>query len=71
MASAVVEPKAGKLPFENRTAHSPCEDNGRRTVWLGWHTVEKVSMVPKGWLIRVRNPEWSARVKASLTGILP
>ena len=37
-------------------------------VWLGWHSVEKVSTEPKGLLKRVRNPLESARAKASLIG---
>ena len=44
------------------------EDIGRRTVWLGWHAVKKISTAPKGWLISVRNLELSARAKASLIG---
>ena len=46
-------------------------DNGWWTVWLGWHAVEKISIAPNGWLIRFRNPEWSARAKASLIEFRP
>ena len=31
-------------------------DSGRRAVWLGRHTPEKISGVPKARLRRVRNP---------------
>ena len=41
------------------------------TVWLGWHTVERISTVPNGWLRWVRNPSKSARAKASLIGFSP
>ena len=44
------------------------KDTIRWTVWLGWHSAEKVSAEPKGELNRVRNPVWSARAKARLTG---
>ena len=43
-----------------------CKDNYWWTVWLGRHTVENVSMVPNGRLIRVRNPEESAKAEAGL-----
>ena len=40
------------------------------TVWLGWHTAEKISVVPKGWLNPVGNRVESARAKASLIGFI-
>ena len=46
------------------------KDSSRWTVWLGRHPAENVSVGPKGWLRRVRNPLWNARVKASLTVFL-
>ena len=38
-----------------------------RTVWLGRHPAEKISVGPKGRLIPFRNRELSARAKACLT----
>ncbi len=44
------------------------KDHNRQTVWLGRHPAEKISVGPKGQLKRFRNPLWSARAKAGLTG---
>jgi hypothetical protein len=37
------------------------EDSCRRAVWLGRHPAEKISVGPKGKLIRLGNPEQSAK----------
>ena len=56
--------------FRIYIAYSHCENTCWWTVWLGWHSAEKISAEPKGWLNRVRNPVWSAKAKASLIGFL-
>ena len=45
-------------------------DNGRWAVRLGRRPLEKISRGPKGRLRRDRNPPWSVRAKAGLTGPL-
>ena len=47
-------------------AHSQ-ENSNWWVVWLGWRPVEKISIGPKDKLIRLGNPEQSARAKACLT----
>jgi hypothetical protein len=44
------------------------QDINRRAVWLGRHPAEKISVGPKDKLIRLGNPELSARAKACLNG---
>ena len=44
------------------------EDTSKWAVWLGRHPAEKVSVGPKGQLIRFRNPELSVRAKAGFSG---
>ena len=43
------------------------KDSSRRTVWLGRHPVEKISIGPKDKLIHVGNVEKSAKANACLT----
>ena len=57
------------LPFDVYVTYLLSRDTCRWTVCLGRNAVEMVSIAPKGWLNRVRNPVSSARAKASLTGI--
>ena len=40
------------------------EDSGWRTVWLGRHPVEKISMGPKGKLRRFRNPLFECKSRS-------
>lgn len=55
------------LPILNKFAYSFLwEDSSRRAVWLGRRPVEKISIGPKVKLIRLGNPELSARAKAWL-----
>ncbi len=57
------------LPFDVYVTYLLSRDTCRWTVCLGRNAAENVSVAPKGWLNRVRNPVLSARAKASLTGI--
>ena len=42
--------------FYDYVTYFSMKDSDWWTVWLGWHAVERISMAPKGWLKRVRNP---------------
>ena len=54
------------LPISIKVAHR-LRDSSRRAVWLGRRPIEKISIGPKDKLIRLGNPELSARAKACLT----
>ena len=58
------------LPFDDYATHMmQIMDTSRWTVCLGRNAAEMISVAPNGRLNRVRNPVWSARAKAGLTGI--
>lgn len=52
------------------TLGSPLGDSGGLAVWLGRHTPEKISGVPKAPLRSVRNRPWRVRPNAGLTAPL-
>ena len=56
----VILPILIKIAYRSR-------DSSRRAVWLGRRPIEKISIGPKDKLIRLGNPELSARAKACLT----
>jgi len=55
--SGKVETK-GEIPPSRTYLTNPSQEGDTRwwTVWLGWHSAEKISAEPKGRLTRVRNP---------------